>query len=74
LEAAQGFAFSEDLELHVLGLPKFTRSAAQLQSSLDVWLYFLRYAEKIDPEPLPAALDRPLVRRACERKCVPNGY
>jgi hypothetical protein len=31
---------------------------------LDIWLYFLRHAENIDPEALPATLDRPLIRRA----------
>jgi hypothetical protein len=40
--------------------------AADLASGLDIWLYFLRHAAKIDPEALPAALDQPLVRRACE--------
>jgi predicted transposase/invertase (TIGR01784 family) len=66
LEQARHFPFTADLEFHVLELPKFTTAAAELASGLDVWLYFLRHAEKIDAEALPAALDRPLVRRACE--------
>jgi predicted transposase/invertase (TIGR01784 family) len=66
LETAQHFPFTADLEFHVLELPKFTKSAAELASALDVWLYFLRNAEKIHPEALPAALNRPLVRRALE--------
>jgi predicted transposase/invertase (TIGR01784 family) len=66
LETGQHFPFTCDLEFHVLELPRFTKSAAELRTGLDVWLYFLRHAAKIDPEALPAALDQPLVRRACE--------
>jgi len=66
LERTRYFPFAADLELHVLELPKFTKAAEELSSDLDVWLYFLRHAEKIDPEALPAALNQPLVRRACE--------
>jgi predicted transposase/invertase (TIGR01784 family) len=66
LETEQHFPFTADLELHVLELPKFRKTAAELTSALDVWLYFLRNAETIDPEALPAALDRPLVHRALE--------
>jgi hypothetical protein len=47
-------------------LHEFTKSAAELESGLDVWLYFLRNAEKIDAEALPPVLDRPLVHRALE--------
>jgi PD-(D/E)XK nuclease family transposase len=46
--------------------PKFTRSADELSSGLDIWLYFLRHAEKMDTEALPAALQQPLVLRAVE--------
>ena len=66
LEEAHHFPFSEDVEFHVLELPKFTKSAAQLESGLDIWLYFLRHAAKMDTEALPAALQRPLVVRAME--------
>ncbi len=66
LETAEQFPFTSDLELHVLELPKFTKTANELVSNLDVWLYFLRHAEMIEADALPAALDRPLVRRACE--------
>jgi predicted transposase/invertase (TIGR01784 family) len=65
LEDQLHFRFSDDLELHILELPKFTKSAAGLRTDLDIWLYFLRHAEKMDTENLPAALaQRPLVRRA----------
>jgi hypothetical protein len=55
------------LQFHLLELPKFTKSAEQLSSGLDRWLYFLRHAEKIDTVAVPAALQQePLVLRALE--------
>jgi predicted transposase/invertase (TIGR01784 family) len=66
LETGRHFPFTADLELHVLELPKFMKSPAELEPGLDVWLYFLRHAETMDPEALPPALDRPLIRRAFE--------
>jgi hypothetical protein len=44
----------------------FRKSAAELEWGLDIRLYFLRHAENIDLDALPAALDRPLVGGACE--------
>jgi len=67
LEHAHQVPFSEDLEFHILELPKFTKPAAELASELDIWLYFLRHAEKMDTEALPTALQKqPLVLRALE--------
>jgi len=66
LETSHGFPFTEDLEFHLLELPKFTKSAVELSSGVDIWLYFLRHAEKMDTEALPAALQQPLVLRALE--------
>jgi predicted transposase/invertase (TIGR01784 family) len=67
LEQDHHFRFSDDLEVHFLELPKFTKLAEQLASSLDIWLYFLRHAAKMDTEALPVVLQaQPLVRRALE--------
>ena len=67
LEASHHFAFTEDMEFHILELPKFTKAAAELESGLDIWLYFLRHAEKMDTEALPSTLKRrPLLLRAVE--------
>jgi predicted transposase/invertase (TIGR01784 family) len=66
LEAMHGVAFTEDLAIHMLELPKFTRSADELQSELDPWLYFLRYAEGLDTEALPPALQIPEIEHAME--------
>src|SRR2546423_725357 len=61
LEASHHFPLTDDLEFHLLELPKFKKSEAELASGLDIWLYFLRHAAKMDTEALPAALQRPLV-------------
>jgi predicted transposase/invertase (TIGR01784 family) len=63
LENHHHFAMSEDIEFHVLELPKFNKTLAELESGLDIWLYFLRFAEKIDAGSItgsaPAASDYP---------------
>jgi len=66
-EESHHFPLTDDIEFHLLELPKFTKAAAELTTGLDVWLYFLRHAEMMDPEALPAALQQqPLVVRAVE--------
>jgi predicted transposase/invertase (TIGR01784 family) len=65
-EESHHFPFTDDMEFHILELPKFTKSEGELTSDLEVWLYFLRHAEKMDRDELPAALRRPLVIRAWE--------
>jgi predicted transposase/invertase (TIGR01784 family) len=66
LERQHHFAMSEDIEFHILQLPKFTRKLSELTSPLDAWLYFLRFAEKIDTAALPAELRQPSIVRAVE--------
>ena len=66
LEKSHQFPLTSDLEFHILELPKFKRTAAELETGLDVWLYFLRNAETMDIDNLPPALQQPLVLRAFE--------
>jgi predicted transposase/invertase (TIGR01784 family) len=66
LEDHHHFPMSEDFEFHILELPKFTRTLAQLTGGLDVWLYFLRFAEMIDPAAVPPPLQQPAILRAVE--------
>jgi predicted transposase/invertase (TIGR01784 family) len=67
VEESHHFPFSEDMEFHILELPKFNKSAAELTTGLDIWLYFLQNAEMMDTLALPAALQQqPLVMRAVE--------
>jgi predicted transposase/invertase (TIGR01784 family) len=48
--------FTDDLAVHVLELPKFRKTAAELVTPLDVWLYFLKHGEDLDTAALPPAL------------------
>ena len=66
LERKHHFALTDDMEFHIVELPKFMKSDAELTTRLDSWLYFLRYAEKIDTESLPPALQQPLFKFAME--------
>jgi predicted transposase/invertase (TIGR01784 family) len=61
-----GRCFTEDIELYLIELPKFQKAAAELESDLDVWLYFLRHAAMMDTDDVPAALRRPPVVQALE--------
>src|SRR5207302_6388831 len=45
---------------------KFTESEGELISRLDIWLYFLRHAQKMDTEAVPSRLQHPLVLQALE--------
>ncbi len=60
------FVFSDDLALHILELPKFTRSAEELTYPLDAWLYFLQHGERLDSTALPERLHVPAIQRALE--------
>src|SRR5713226_2496981 len=66
LERQHQVAFSDQLVLHILELSKFTKSAADLTTPLDRWLYFLRHGAQLDPAALPPELDNPDIRRALE--------
>ncbi len=56
--------FTDQLARHILELQKFTKAVEALTTPLDRWLYFLRHAQDLDTEALPAALDVPEVRWA----------
>jgi predicted transposase/invertase (TIGR01784 family) len=57
---------TNDLAIHMIELPKFTKTAEQLADPLDVWLYFLRYAATLDTDALPPALNIPVIHQAME--------
>jgi predicted transposase/invertase (TIGR01784 family) len=63
LEEKQHFLMTNDLEFHILQLPKFDKKL----TGLDMWLYFLRHAEKMDSDNLPEKLrGYPLISQAVE--------
>ena len=45
LEKNHRVLYNEDLEIHVLELPKFQKTEVEVSNGLDVWLYFLRHVE-----------------------------
>jgi predicted transposase/invertase (TIGR01784 family) len=55
-ERDHGLLFTDDLGVHIVESPKFTKSAAELTTPLDLWLYFLRYGKGLDTDALPAPL------------------
>jgi predicted transposase/invertase (TIGR01784 family) len=64
LEVINHFPLSQDLEFHVIELPKFEKCITELISSLDKWLYFLRHAAMMDLEALPVPFRDPIFERA----------
>jgi predicted transposase/invertase (TIGR01784 family) len=66
LEQTHGLLFSDDLEIHLIELPKFTKTAEHLTTGLDRWCFFLRHGEELEPGQLPATLDVPVIRQAME--------
>lgn len=56
--------FTDDFEAHILEIGKFRKEASDLAGPLDAWLYFLKYAEKMDSKVLPVPLRRPGIERA----------
>jgi predicted transposase/invertase (TIGR01784 family) len=66
LDPSGKLCLTEDLEIHVIELPKFQRTLAELRIALDFWLYFLKNGAELDADALPAELDRPEIRRAME--------
>ena len=51
--------------IHVIEIPKFNRTLAELRTPLDFWLYFLKNGGGLDADALPGELDRrPELRKA----------
>ena len=67
LEERHRFPLTDDMEFHLLELPKFTKSVDELTTRLDLWLYFFRHGETMDINALPAVfLQDPLMMRVVE--------
>lgn len=56
--------FTDQMALHILELSKFVKTADELTTTLDRWLYFLRHATSLDIESLPEPLDVAEIRWA----------
>ena len=66
LEADGHLSLTEDLAIHVIEIPKFRRTLAELQEPLDFWLYFLKNGVELDADALPRPLDKPEICQAME--------
>jgi len=66
VEPRHGVAFTDDIRIHLIELPKFEKPAGGLATALDGWLYFLRHAETMDPAELPGSMQRPELHLAME--------
>ncbi|MEM7801317.1 MAG: Rpn family recombination-promoting nuclease/putative transposase, partial [Chloroflexota bacterium] len=51
LDLLEHYPDSEDFQIAVVELPKFRKSADQLETLADMWLYFLRHAEALQEIP-----------------------
>lgn len=56
--------FTDQLQLHILELPKFRKAVEELATPLDRWLFFLRHAQHLDLDALPETLNVAEVRWA----------
>ena len=57
---------TDDLEIHILELPKFNKAPGEIETALDGWLYFFRHGPELDPADLPGLIDRPEIRQGLE--------
>jgi predicted transposase/invertase (TIGR01784 family) len=64
LEETAHFPFTDDIEFHLFQLGNFTKTADQLESDLDLWLYVLNNGKGLDLEKLPASLRVPEIQEA----------
>ena len=63
-EESRGTVFSDQIELHVLELPKFAKRLPELMDDLDKWLFFLRHAATLDLNHWPLELSASPWQRA----------
>lgn len=56
--------FTDQMAVHILELAKFHKTAEELVTPLDCWLYFLRHATALDLGSLPRSLEVPELRWA----------
>jgi predicted transposase/invertase (TIGR01784 family) len=59
-----GLVFSDQIELHVIELPKLLKSDAELSSDLEQWIYFFSNAKGLDMNALPGGLTVPEIKEA----------
>lgn len=58
--------FTDQLEIHLLELPKFHATLSELTTELDRWLFFLQHAAMLDVEAWPQELAVPPLQHAAK--------
>ncbi len=58
--------FSDQLEIHLLELPKFLPGLTELSNDLDGWLYFLQHVSELDLKAWPSELKAPSLQLAAK--------
>ncbi len=58
--------FSDQLEIHLLELPKFLPGLTELSNDLDGWLYFLQHVSELDLKAWPNELKAPSLQLAAK--------
>ncbi len=66
IDAEHTLTFTEDIEFHVIELPKFVLPVDQLTALIDIWCYFLRHAATLDKDQIPGPLNVAPIRQALE--------
>jgi predicted transposase/invertase (TIGR01784 family) len=64
LDTTGQLCLTDDLVVHLIELPKFTRTLAELRTPLDFWLYFFENGAELDADALPEPMDKPDQRKA----------
>src|SRR2546429_2607337 len=65
-ERDTGVVFTDQLQMHVLEIPKFNLSADQVRTPLERWVYFLKHGAELDTDRLPPALHGPDYQHAIQ--------
>lgn len=58
--------FTDQLELHLIELPKFDLPLEELTTDLDCWLFFLRHGSELDLASWPNQLAEPTLQHAAQ--------
>lgn len=59
-----GIRFSDHWSVHLIELPKFTKSVNGVTDNLDRWTYFLKHGDELDLDNLPVQLQTSTIRSA----------
>ncbi len=65
-DSADGQTLTGHLQIHLLEIPNFLLTLADLKKPLDFWLYFFQNGDRLDADALPEPLRRGEIQQAME--------